>query len=61
VNARYYHRTLEEYIDAFVGAHLRRVKLMDAPDVFGLEWLVPKQCRFPRFRLLAFETPVTRA
>ncbi len=60
VNARYYHRTLEEYLDAFLGAHLRLVKLMDAPDVFGLEWLLPNQCRFPRFMLLAFEKPSTR-
>ncbi len=57
VMARYYHRTLEEYLDAFLDAGLRLVKLADVPDVFGLEWLLPRDCRFPRFMILAFEKP----
>lgn len=57
VRARYYHRTLEEYLDAFLDVRLRLVKLVDVPDVFGLEWLLPKHYRFPRFMILAFEKP----
>jgi SAM-dependent methyltransferase len=57
VKARYYHRTLEEYLDAFLDVRLRLVKLADVPDVFGPEWLLPKHYRFPRFMILAFEKP----
>lgn len=55
VRARYYHRTLEEYLDAFLNARLQLVKLADVPDVFGLKWLLPEHYRFPRFMILAFE------
>ncbi len=41
---RYYHRTLEEYVDAFLSAGLRLVKLVDVPHGPG----------FPRFMILAF-------
>ena len=51
----YYHRTLEEYLDAFLDAGFRLRKLADVLDVFGLEWVLPKQYRFPRFMVLAFE------
>jgi 2-polyprenyl-3-methyl-5-hydroxy-6-metoxy-1,4-benzoquinol methylase len=57
VHARYYHRTLEQYLDAFLDAGLRLVKLVDVPDVFGLEWILPPESRFPRFMILAFEKP----
>lgn len=57
IKARYYHRTLEEYLDAFLAAGLRLTKLADVEDVFGLEWLLPERCRFPRFMVLAFEKP----
>lgn len=57
VKARYYHRTLEEYLDAFLDTGLRLVKLADVPDVFGIEWLLPKHCRFPRFMVLVFDKP----
>ncbi len=57
IKARYYHRTLEEYLDAFLAAGLRLTKLADVVDVFGLPWLLPEGCRFPRFMVLAFEKP----
>jgi SAM-dependent methyltransferase len=57
IKARYYHRTLEEYLDAFLAAGLRLTKLADVVDVFGLPWLLPGGSRFPRFMVLAFEKP----
>ena len=57
IKARYYHRTLEEYLDAFLAAGLRLTKLADVVDVFGLPWLLPEGCRFPRFMVLVFEQP----
>ncbi|MBA2247084.1 MAG: class I SAM-dependent methyltransferase [Chloroflexia bacterium] len=57
IRARYYHRTLEQYLDAFFDAGLRLIKLVDVPDVFGIEWVLPKGSRFPRFLILAFEKP----
>ncbi len=57
IRARYYHRTLEQYLDAFFDAGLRLIKLVDVPDVFGIEWVLPKGSRFPRFMILAFEKP----
>ena len=57
VKARYYHRTLEQYLDAFLDAGLRLVKLVDVPDVFGIDWSLPRGSRFPRFMILAFEKP----
>jgi 2-polyprenyl-3-methyl-5-hydroxy-6-metoxy-1,4-benzoquinol methylase len=51
------HRTLEEYLDAFIGAGLRLTKLADStancfqpiPDS-----ILPEGYRFPRFMILAF-------
>lgn len=57
VQARYYHRTLEQYLDAFLDTGLTLAKLVDVPDVFGLEWVLPKGSRFPRFMILAFDKP----
>ncbi len=57
IRARYYHRTLEQYLDAFLHAGLTLAKLVDVPDVFGLEWALPKESRFPRFMILAFVKP----
>lgn len=57
VKATYYHRTLEQYMDAFLDTGVRLVKLVDVPDVFGLEWVLPRGSRFPRFMILAFEKP----
>ena len=50
IKARYYYRTPEDYLDA----GLRLVKLVDVPDVFGLEWVLGPDRRFPRFMILAF-------
>ncbi len=33
------------------------MKLVDVPDVFGIDWILPKGSRFPRFMILAFEKP----
>ncbi|HEX9521122.1 MAG TPA: hypothetical protein VF940_33705 [Streptosporangiaceae bacterium] len=54
------HRTLEQYVDAFIEAGLRLTKLADSmancfqprPDS-----ILPEGCRFPRFLLLAFTKP----
>lgn len=57
IKAHYYHRTLEEYLDAFLGAGLHLAKLADVPDRPGLPWLLPAHYRFPRFMVLAFDKP----
>jgi len=57
IRARYYHRPLEDYLDAFLEAGLQLVKLVDLPDVFGLDWLLPPDRRFPRFMALVFTKP----
>ena len=44
---RYYHRTLEEYVDAFLDAGLRLAKLAD----------VPHGRVIPSFLVLAFDKP----
>ncbi len=53
----YYHRPLEEYLDAFLAAGFRLARLADVPDRADLDWLLPAGCRFPRFMVLAFEKP----
>lgn len=57
IEASYYHRTLEEYLDAFLAAGLRLTKLVDVPDDQERDWLLPRECRFPLFMILAFEKP----
>ena len=57
IKAHYYHRTLEEYLDAFLAAGFRLAKLVDVPDRPGLQWLLPEHYRFPRFMVLAFDKP----
>jgi 2-polyprenyl-3-methyl-5-hydroxy-6-metoxy-1,4-benzoquinol methylase len=57
VNVHYYHRTLEEYLDAFLATGLQLLKLADVQDRAGLPWLLPKECRFPRFTVLCFQKP----
>ncbi|MDR2985251.1 MAG: methyltransferase domain-containing protein [Nocardiopsaceae bacterium] len=55
-----HHRTLEEYLDAFLGAGLRLTKLADSRDHCFLpapESILPDGGRFPRFLLLAFTKP----
>ncbi len=54
------HRTLEEYLDAFIGAGLRLTKLADVPAnsfLPGPDSILPAGSRFPRFMLLAFVNP----
>jgi 2-polyprenyl-3-methyl-5-hydroxy-6-metoxy-1,4-benzoquinol methylase len=51
---RYYHRTLEEYLDAFLAAGLRLVKLA---DVAHRPAPPPGDCRFPFIMVLAFDKP----
>jgi hypothetical protein len=54
------HRTLEEYLDAFIAAGLRLVKLADSRDhcfLPGPDSILPVDGRFPRFLLLAFTRP----
>ena len=60
IAARYYHRTLEEYLDAFFAAGLRLASLIDVPETTGREWLLPPHCRFPLFMILVFEKPSLR-
>ena len=57
VKVRYYHRTLEEYLDAFLAAGFQLAKLADVPDRPGLPWPLPTIYRFPRFMVLAFDKP----
>jgi SAM-dependent methyltransferase len=55
-----FHRTLEEYLDAFLGAGLHLTKLADLPavaSVQGPDTILPAGYRFPRFMLLAFAKP----
>jgi 2-polyprenyl-3-methyl-5-hydroxy-6-metoxy-1,4-benzoquinol methylase len=50
----YYHRTLEEYLDAFLDAGLRLTKLADV-DSPHVQWnYLPEGYRFPVFTVLAF-------
>lgn len=57
VRARYHHRTLEQYLDAFLDTGLTLAKLVDVPDVFGPDQVFPRGSRFPRFMILAFDKP----
>lgn len=51
----YYHRTLEAYLDAFLGAGWRLAKLVDVPSSPRADLLLPGPCRFPLFMVLAFD------
>ena len=54
------HRTLEDYLDAFIAAGLQLTKLTDSRDhCFDPqpESILPDGFRFPRFLLLAFTKP----
>jgi SAM-dependent methyltransferase len=54
------HRTLEDYLDAFIAAGLQLTKLADSRDhCFDPrpESILPDGFRFPRFLLLAFTKP----
>ncbi len=57
IRAHYYHRTLEDYLDAFLSAGFRLAKLLDVPDRADLLPALPEGSRFPRFMVLAFDKP----
>ena len=55
-----HHRTLENYLDAFLAAGLHLTKLADIPALAstrGPDTKLPDGARFPRFMLLAFTKP----
>jgi len=57
VKIYYYHRTLEDYLDAFLSCGLQLTKLGDLParaDEHPPHAIVPQGDRFPRFMLLRF-------
>lgn len=60
IKVYHYHRTLEDYLDAFLSAGLRLTKLTDIAtlaDSHPPHALVPDGDRFPRFMLLGFVKP----
>lgn len=60
IKVYHYHRTLEQYLDAFLMTGLRLTKLADLPDLLGLpgpDTILAEGYRFPRFMLLAFTKP----
>lgn len=57
VKAQYVHRTLEDHMAAFLRTGLQLVALRDVPSEGGLDWLLPKESRFPLFMVLVFEKP----
>ncbi|WP_329163977.1 class I SAM-dependent methyltransferase [Streptomyces sp. NBC_01717] len=57
IKTYHHHRTLEDYLDAFLATGLRLTKLTDIPalaDAQGAGSLLPDGVRFPRFMLLTF-------
>ncbi len=56
IKVHFYHRTLEEYFDAFHSAGLRLTKLVDVPrtESNNRDTLLPEGFRFPFMLLLAF-------
>lgn len=60
IGVHFYHRTLEQYLDAFLAVGLRLTKLVDLPRVASnpnLDTLLPEGARFPFLMILAFEKP----
>jgi SAM-dependent methyltransferase len=60
IRSYYYHHTLPEYLDEFLGAGLRLTKLADLTgnaSVHGPRSILPEGGRFPRHMLLAFAKP----
>jgi len=60
IKVYHYHRTLEDYLDAFLSSGLRLTKLADLPalaDSHPPHAIVPEGDRFPRFMLLGFVKP----
>ncbi len=64
IKSYYYHRTLQEYLDAFLGCGLRLDRLIDLQahsSSPGPATLLAEGGRFPRHMLLAFSKPVRSA
>lgn len=60
IKTYHHHRTLEEYLDAFLvtGLHLTKLADLAGPvSVHGPDTILPEGYRFPRFMLLAFVRP----
>jgi hypothetical protein len=57
IHAHYYHRTLEEYLDAFLSVGFKLTRLADVPGYADSPGLLPEQFRFSRFLVLAFDAP----
>jgi 2-polyprenyl-3-methyl-5-hydroxy-6-metoxy-1,4-benzoquinol methylase len=60
IKTYHHHRTLEEYLDAFLAADLHLTKLVDLPGhaiPHGPHSILPDGYRFPRFMLLALAKP----
>jgi 2-polyprenyl-3-methyl-5-hydroxy-6-metoxy-1,4-benzoquinol methylase len=57
ITAHYYHRTLEEYLDAFLAAGFRLAKLADVPHRVNPSPRLLEGSRFPFFMILAFDKP----
>jgi len=53
----YYHRTLGDYLDAFLDAGWRVAKLADVPAAPRDDLSLPPGSRFPFFTVLAFDKP----
>jgi 2-polyprenyl-3-methyl-5-hydroxy-6-metoxy-1,4-benzoquinol methylase len=54
IKAHYVHRTLEDFLDAFLAAGLRLFKLVDVPDTSDHYAMLPPGTRFPMYMILAF-------
>ena len=54
---RFYHRTLEEYLEAFLSAGFRLTALRDVMHDHQREWLLPAEVRFPYMMVLSFLKP----
>lgn len=62
IKTYHYHRTLEDYLDAFLASDLHLAKLADIAarsDSHRPDACLPNGARFPRFMLLAFSKPGT--
>jgi hypothetical protein len=60
IRTYYHHRTLENYLDAFMVEGLHLIKLVDIPalaDSHRPDANLPDGARFPRFMILAFIKP----
>jgi SAM-dependent methyltransferase len=57
----YYHRTMGEYLDGFLGAGWRLARLVDLPAAPRDDLSLPPGSRFPLFIVLAFVRPAQGA